>query len=147
MINEFGTKLAHKCWLTYNYFNCKWKSTPVLLPGKSHGQRSQVGYSPWGRKESDTTEWLHFHFGKTMESLQRKMCACTHTPPTYKHTLNTYPNFTYNFQGSRTSKHGGYLSSFLFETKALCAKSLQSCLILTAAHQAPLSMGFSRQEH
>ena len=29
----------------------KWQSTPVLLPGKSHGQRSLVGYSPWGRKE------------------------------------------------------------------------------------------------
>ena len=36
--------------------------TPVLLPGKSHGQRSLVGYSPWSRKESDTTEQLHFHF-------------------------------------------------------------------------------------
>jgi len=35
-------------------------ATPVLLPGKSHGQRSMVGcYSPWGRKESDTTERLH----------------------------------------------------------------------------------------
>ena len=33
-----------------------------LLPGKSHGQRSLVGYSPWGRKELDTTERLHFHF-------------------------------------------------------------------------------------
>ena len=32
------------------------------LPGKSHGQRSLVGYSPWGRKQSDTTERLHFHF-------------------------------------------------------------------------------------
>ena len=32
------------------------------LPGKSHGWRSLVGCSPWGRKESDTTEWLHFHF-------------------------------------------------------------------------------------
>ena len=40
----------------------QWEPTPVLLPGKSHGQRSLVGYSPWGRKESDTTEWLHFHF-------------------------------------------------------------------------------------
>ena len=38
----------------------KWQSTPVLLPGKSHGQRSLVGYSPWGLKESDTTERLHF---------------------------------------------------------------------------------------
>ena len=30
--------------------------TPVLLPGESHGQRSLVGYSPWGRKELNTTE-------------------------------------------------------------------------------------------
>ena len=36
--------------------------TPVLLPGKSHGWRSLVGCSPWGREESDTTERLHFHF-------------------------------------------------------------------------------------
>ena len=33
-----------------------WQQTPVFLPGESHGQRSLVGYSPWGRKESDTTE-------------------------------------------------------------------------------------------
>jgi len=38
----------------------KWQPTPVFLPGKSHGQRNLVGYSPWGRKESDTTERLHF---------------------------------------------------------------------------------------
>ena len=31
------------------------------LPGKSHGWRSLVGCSPWGHKESDTTERLHFH--------------------------------------------------------------------------------------
>ena len=36
--------------------------TPVLLPGKSHGRRSLVGCSPWGREESDRTERLHFHF-------------------------------------------------------------------------------------
>ena len=36
----------------------KWKSTPVFLPGESHGQRSLVGYSPWGCKELDTTELL-----------------------------------------------------------------------------------------
>ena len=39
----------------------KWQPTPVFLPGESHGQRSLVGYSPRGRKESDTTERLHFH--------------------------------------------------------------------------------------
>ena len=40
----------------------QWHPTPVLLPGKSHGGRSLVGCSPWGREESDTTERLHFHF-------------------------------------------------------------------------------------
>ena len=40
----------------------QWQSTPVLLPGKSHGWRSLVDCSPWGRKESDMTEQLHFHF-------------------------------------------------------------------------------------
>ena len=33
-----------------------WQPTPVFLPGESHGQRSLVGYSPWGRKELDTSE-------------------------------------------------------------------------------------------
>ena len=41
-----------------------WQPTPVFLPGKPHGWRSLVGYSPWGCKESDTTEQLHFHFQK-----------------------------------------------------------------------------------
>ena len=39
----------------------KWQPTPVFLPGESHGQRSLVGYSPRGCKESDTTERLDFH--------------------------------------------------------------------------------------
>ena len=38
----------------------KWQPTPVLLPGESHGGRSLVRYSPWGHKESDMTEQLHF---------------------------------------------------------------------------------------
>ena len=40
----------------------QWHPTPVLLPGKSHRWRSVVGCGPWGREESDMTEWLHFHF-------------------------------------------------------------------------------------
>ena len=40
----------------------QWHPTPVLLPGKSHGQRSLVDCSPWVRKESDMTERLPFHF-------------------------------------------------------------------------------------
>ena len=53
----------------------KWQPTPVLLPGKSHGWRSIVGYSPWGRKESDMTEQLHFHFGGKKEKKSFKMAV------------------------------------------------------------------------
>ena len=40
----------------------KWQPTLVFLPGNSYGQQNLVGYRPWGRKELDTTERLHFHF-------------------------------------------------------------------------------------
>ena len=43
------------------YWRRQWHPTPVLLPGESHGRRSLVGCSPWGRWESDTTERLNFH--------------------------------------------------------------------------------------
>ena len=44
---------------TFNAFNAvEWQLTPVFFPGKFHGQRSLVGYSLWGHKESDTTEHL-----------------------------------------------------------------------------------------
>ena len=46
----------------YHVWRRKWQPIPALLPGKSHGWRSLGGCSPWGHKESDTTEWLHFHF-------------------------------------------------------------------------------------
>ena len=44
------------------------RPTPVFFPGESHGWSSLAGYSPWTRKESDTTEQLHFHFGASMFS-------------------------------------------------------------------------------
>ena len=48
----------------------KWQPTPVFLPGEFHGQRSLVGYSPGGHKESDMTERLHFHFIGTCAELK-----------------------------------------------------------------------------
>ena len=47
-------------WVRKIRWRRKWQPIPVLLPGKSHGWRSLAGYSPWGRKDSDTTERLHF---------------------------------------------------------------------------------------
>ena len=61
----------------------QWHPTPVLLPGKSRGQRSMVGHSPGGHKESDTTERLHLYFslscigGRNGNPLQ---CSCLEDP-------------------------------------------------------------------
>ena len=43
-------------WVRKIPWKRKWQPTPVFLPGKSHGQRSLAGYSPWNCKESDITE-------------------------------------------------------------------------------------------
>ena len=48
-------------WVEKILWRRKWQPTPVLLPRKSHGWRTLVGYSPWGGKQSETTERLHFH--------------------------------------------------------------------------------------
>ena len=60
-----------------------WHPTPVLLPGESHGQRSLVGCSPWGREESDMTELLHFHFSLSCirEGIGNPLqCSCLENP-------------------------------------------------------------------
>ena len=49
----------------------KWQPTPVFLLGEFHGQKSLVGYSPWGHKESDMTEWL------TLSTLVRTAGSCS----------------------------------------------------------------------
>ena len=49
-------------WISSHFWRRQWQPTPVLLPGKSHGQRILVGYGPRGRKELHTTEPLQFQF-------------------------------------------------------------------------------------
>ena len=61
----------------------QWHPTPVLLPGKSHGQRSLVGGSPWGQEESDATERLHFHFSLSCigeGNVNPLQCSCLENP-------------------------------------------------------------------
>ena len=43
-------------WVRKIPYRTEWQPTPVVFPGKFHGQGNLAGYSPWGRKESDTTE-------------------------------------------------------------------------------------------
>ena len=49
-------------WVRKIPWRRKWQLTPVFLPKICHRQRSLAGYSPWGYKELDMTEWLHLHF-------------------------------------------------------------------------------------
>ena len=58
---------TRKPWVRKIPWRRTWQSTPVFLPGELHGQRSLVGYSPWGPKESDMTELTHTHI---------YMCVC-----------------------------------------------------------------------
>ena len=53
-------RLGFDPWVRKISWRRKWQPTPVFLPGKSHGRRSLVGYSPWGHKESDIAEWLNW---------------------------------------------------------------------------------------
>ena len=64
-------------------WNRKWQPTPVFLPGKSHGQRNLVGYSPWGCKELDTTEeacnidvYVFIHISTYIYTIRVKIYTC-----------------------------------------------------------------------
>ena len=50
----------------------EWLSIPAFLPGKFHGQRSLVGYSPWGRKELDMIEQLTLSLSRYLRWVKNK---------------------------------------------------------------------------
>ena len=65
------------------YWRRQWQPTPVLLLGKSHGGRSLVGCSPWGRWESDPAKRLHFHFSLSCTEKGNGnplQCSCLENP-------------------------------------------------------------------
>ena len=144
----------------------EWHPTPVLLPGKSHGWRSLVGCSPWGGEESDTTERLHFHFSLSCigegngNPLQ---CSCLENPrdggawlaAVYEVTqswtrLKRLSSSKYSIISSANSE--SFTSVPVRRSMLLlllsCFSHVQLCATPeTAAHQAPPSLGFSKQEH
>ena len=83
----------------------KWPTNLVFLPGKSHGQRSLVGHSPWGHKKSDTTEWLHFHFSLSCIGEGNDLYTFTlhHSPASF--IYNIY--FWRYFEGEETEAQKG----------------------------------------
>ena len=73
----------HSVYICVYIYVHQWHPTPGLLPGKSHGRRSLVGYSPWGQEELDTTARLHFHFSLscTGEGNDNPLqCSCLENP-------------------------------------------------------------------
>ena len=61
-------------WVRKTPWRRTWQPNPVFSSREFHGQRSLVGYSPWGRKESGTTEWQRFHF---QSPLKLHVIVCT----------------------------------------------------------------------
>ena len=94
--NEIGTA-------TMESWRRKRQPTPVFLPGKSHEERSLVGYSPWGCKELDITE--HAHYQWEIDKVKRGEVSKEREPQTSK--MNPYPytqsllrNHLWEFPGS-----------------------------------------------
>ena len=94
--------------INFCHWRRKWKPTPVLLPGKSHGQRNLVGHSSWGRKESDTTS-LHF----------------SHHVLYFKGHLPT--RFYIFYFVPKTLKNIFHAVFHSFVNACMCVQSLQSC--------------------
>ena len=70
-LQSMGLQRVRHDWassLHFNYGRVLWQPIPVFLPGEAHGQRSLVGYSPWGHKESDDwatkTQYIMYSFTK-----------------------------------------------------------------------------------
>ena len=68
-------------WVRKIPWRRKWQPTPVFLPGESHGQRNLVGYSPWGCKESDTSERISLSLFKVYVSMLFSQFVLPSTSP------------------------------------------------------------------
>ena len=110
----------------------QWHPTPVLLPGKSHGWRSLVGCSPWGPKELDTTERLHFHFSLSCigegngNPLQ---CSCLENP----RDGGAWRAAVYGVPQSRT-----WLKRLSSSSRMVHSHMIQNSRGFTAVHGLPL---------
>ena len=130
---------------TFMHWRRKWQSTPVFLPGKFHGQRSLVSYSPWGCKRVRyvlvTKQQYVYAAAKSLQSCLTLCDPIDGSPP-----VSPVPGILQE----RTLEWVAISFSNAWKWKVQV--KLLSCIQLfatswTAAHQAPPSMGFSRQEY
>ena len=122
----------------------------VLLPGKSHGWRSVVGYSPWGCKESDTTEQFHFLSLQVLDAAAaaKSLQSC----PTLCDPHRQQPTRLHHPWDS-PGKNTGVGCHFLLQCMKVKSESeiVQSCLTLCdpmdCSPPGSSVLGFSRQEY
>ena len=139
-------------WVGKILWRMKWRPTPVLLPGKSHGQRSVVGYSPWGHKELDMTERLHFHFSchEKYNAVMLSYFSC--------HEKYNALMLSSLYQGDWENLDLTGIRKFILAEHILLVKFLKtvsesvSCSVVSdslqphrLAHQDPLSIDFYRK--
>ena len=138
-------------WVRKISWRRKWQHTPVFLPGKSHGWRSLVGYSPWGRKELDTTESLHFTSLRILVISPSKLLTLGSTPSSLS-TVPSYNSTPHLLLSQKPSTSDVIVPASVRSSYPLCVLNDFSPVQLfatlwTIPLQAPLSMGFSRQEY
>ena len=122
----------------------QWYPTPVLLPGKSLGQRSLAGYSPWRGRESHVTEHAHISLTRNMKFLDQRRDLVLQSFVVLKAHGGCRKTMMLPCELIRQGFHS---EVFL----AVCVLNHFNRVRLsvtpwTVAHQAPLSVGFFRQE-
>ena len=124
----------------------QWRPTPVLLPGKSHGWRSMVGCSPWGRWGTDTTERLHFHFSLSCigegngNPLQ---CSCLENPRDggawWAAVSGVAQSQTWLKRLSSSIPYFNYLTEFTWREKQFCSVFISLRFIPNNSQMSSLS--------
>ena len=124
----------------------KWQPTPVFLPGKFHGQKSVEGYSPEGHRELDTTELTEHTAAAAAAAKSLQLCPTLCDPIDGSPSGSPIPGILQ----VRTLEWVAISFSNAWKWK-LKVKLLSHVRLFaapwTAAYQAPLPMGFSRQEY
>ena len=103
-------------WVRKIPWRRKWQPTPVSLPGKSRGQRSLMGYSPWGHKELDTAEPSHPRHTDTHTHTDTDTHTHTHT---HTHTRCWATRTVYSAPRGRPASPGTNLSTLVFPCSPL----------------------------
>ena len=117
----------------------KRQPTSVFFPGKFHGQRSLMGYSPWGCKELDMTE---------EQSTHTHMCSYKWIKPQMTNTSKKHWQALFTI--AKRWKQSTCSSMDELINKTWYVHTVEQCVhacVLSCVHHVPLSMGFSRQEY